>query len=85
MTKMMKVELDVENMNQDQAKYWVNEIANQYADLVVDNVNISGNKVAFDIGSPSMDDLTADDIKFRLEEYMTMNEQPFKVKNLKVS
>jgi hypothetical protein len=85
MTKMMKVELDVENVNTDKAKYWVDEIANQYADLVVDNVNISGNKVAFNIGSPSMDDLTAADIKFRLEEYLTMNEQPFKVKNLTVS
>jgi hypothetical protein len=85
MTRMMKVELDVENVNTDKAKYWVDEIANQYADLVVDNVNISGNKVAFNIGSPSMDDLTAADIKFRLEEYLTMNEQPFKVKNLTVS
>ncbi|MEM3084001.1 MAG: hypothetical protein QXU32_07770 [Nitrososphaerales archaeon] len=84
MTKMMRVELDVENVNTDQAKYWVDEIANQYADLVVDNVNISGNKVTFNIGSPSMDDLTPDDIKFRIEEYLTMNEQPFKLKNLRV-
>ena len=84
MTKMMKVEIDVDNVNGDQAKYWVDEIANQYADLVIDNVNISGNKVAFSIGSPSMDDLTAADIKFRLEEYLTMNEQPFKLNNLKV-
>lgn len=85
MTKMMRVELDVENVNTDKAKYWVDEIANQYADLVVDNVNISGNKVTFSIGSPSMDDLSADDIKFRIEEYLTMNEQPFKLKNLTVA
>lgn len=85
MTKMIKVELDVENVNTDQAKYWVDEITNQYADLVVDNVNISGNKVTFSIGSPSMDDLSADDIKFRIEEYLTMNEQPFKLKNLIVA
>jgi hypothetical protein len=84
MTKMHRVELDVENVKTDQAQYWVDEIANQYADLVVENVNISGNKVAFSIGSPSMDDLSASDIKFRLEEYLTMNEQPFKVKNLRV-
>ena len=84
MTKMIEVEMDVDNVNADQAKYWVDEIANQYADLVVDNVNISGNKVAFNVGSPSMDDLTAADIKFRLEEYLTMNEQPFKLNNLKV-
>jgi len=31
-----------------------------------------------------MDDLTTDDIKFRIDEYLTMNEQPFKLKNLKV-
>ena len=85
MTKMIKVELDVENVNTDKTKYWVDEIANQYADLVVDNVNISGNKVTFSIGSPSMDDLSAADIKFRIEEYLTMNEQPFKLKNLTVA
>lgn len=85
MTKMHRVEMDVENVKTDQAKYWVDEIANQYADLVVENVNIGGNKVSFSIGSPSMDDLTAADIKFRLEEYLTMNEQPFKCKNLSVS
>jgi hypothetical protein len=85
MTKMMKVELDVENVNADQAKYWVDEIANQYADLVVENVNISGDKVAFSVGSPSMDDLSADDIKMRMQEYLTMNEQPFKLRNLRVT
>ncbi len=85
MTKMMKVQLDVANVNTDQTKYWVDEIANQYADLVVEDVNISGNQVAFNIGSPSMDDLTSDDIKFRIEEYLTMNEQPFEFKNLKVA
>jgi hypothetical protein len=85
MTKMHKVELDVENVKSDQAKYWVDEIANQYADLVVENINIGGNKVSFSVGSPSMDDLSADDIKFRLEEYLTMNEQPFKYKGLRVS
>ena len=85
MTKMHKVELDVENVKNDQAKYWVDEIANQYADLVVDDVSISGNKVSFNVGSPSMEDLTADDIKFRINEYLTMNEQPFKFRSLRVS
>lgn len=84
MTKMIKVELDVENVNNDQTKYWVEEITNQYADFVVEDVNITGDKVAFNIGSPGMDDLTTDDIKFRIDEYLTMNEQPFKLKNLKV-
>ena len=85
MTKMHKVELDVENVKSDQAKYWVDELANQYADLVVENVNIGGNKVSFSIGSPSMDDLSAEDVKFRIEEYSTLNEQPFKFKSLYVA
>lgn len=85
MTKMLRVELDVENVNNEKAKYWVDEIANQYADFVVENVNISGNKVSFSIGSPSMEDLTAKDVEFRMNEYLTMNEQPFRFKSLHVS
>jgi len=85
MTKMHKVELEVENVKNDQAQYWVDELANQYADLIVDSVSISGNKVSFNVGSPSMDDITADDIKFRITEYLTMNEQPFKFRSLRVS
>lgn len=80
----LKVELKVSNVNRDQVHYWVNEIANQYADLVLTNVNIGSDKVSFDIGSPSMGDLTAEDIKFRLEEYLTMNIPPFELKELKV-
>ena len=41
-------------------------------------------KVSFDIGSPSMEDLTAKDIEFRLKEYLDMNIPPFEVKELKV-
>jgi hypothetical protein len=32
-----------------------------------------------------MEDLTAQDIKFRIEEYLTMNIPPFEIKELKVS
>ena len=84
MTKMHTVELDVEGAKREDVEYWVNEIANQYADLAIENVNLAGNKVAFKIGSPSMEDISADDIKFRLQEYMTMNEAPFRCKNLRV-
>lgn len=31
-----------------------------------------------------MSDLTAEDIKFRIEEYLTMNVPPFELKELKV-
>ena len=82
--KPMKVEMKVANVNKDQVHYWVNEIANQYADFVVTNVNTGNDKITFDIGSPSMSDLTAQDIKFRMDEYLTMNVPPFELKELKV-
>lgn len=82
--KPVKVEMKVSNVNKDQVHYWVNEISNQYADLVLTNVNIGGDKISFDIGSPSMTDLTAEDIKFRINEYMTMNVPPFELRELKV-
>ena len=83
--KPLRVEMDVSDVKTDEVKYFVNEIANQYADLVLSNVNITSDKITFDIGSPSMEDLTTKDIKFRIEEYLTMNEQPFKLKNLTVA
>jgi hypothetical protein len=50
----------------------------------VTNVSTGSDKVSFDIGSPSMSDLTAEDIKFRIEEYLTMNVPPFELKELKI-
>jgi DNA phosphorothioation-dependent restriction protein DptG len=82
--KPIKVEMKVSNVNNEQVSYWINEIANQYADLVVANVSTGSDKISFDIGSPSMSDLTAEDIKFRIEEYLTMNVPPFELKELKV-
>jgi hypothetical protein len=82
--KPLKVELKVSDLKKDQVHYWVNEIANQYADLVLTNVKIGGDTISFDIGSPSMEDLTAADIKFRIEEYLTMNVPPFELKELKI-
>ena len=83
--KPVKVELKVANGNKtDEVHYWVNEITNQYADFVITNVKADPDKVSFDIGSPSMEDLTAKDIEFRLKEYLDMNIPPFEVKELKV-
>ncbi len=45
------------------------------------NVKTDPNKISFDIGSPSMEDLTAEDIEFRMKEYLDMN---VPVKELKV-
>jgi cytochrome oxidase Cu insertion factor (SCO1/SenC/PrrC family) len=67
-----------------QVHYWINEITNQYADFVVTNVKSDPNKISFDIGSPSMEDLRPEDIEFRMKEYLDMNVPPFEVKELKV-
>jgi hypothetical protein len=82
--KPVKVELNVSNVKTDQVHYWINEITNQYADFVVTNVKADPDKISFDIGSPSMEDLTAQDIEFRMKEYLEMNVPPFDVKELKV-
>ncbi|MDQ4013824.1 MAG: hypothetical protein M3146_08905 [Thermoproteota archaeon] len=82
--KPVKVEMKVASVNKGQVHYWINEIANQYADFVITNVNTGSDKISFDIGSPSMEDLTAQDIKFRIEEYLTMNIPPFELKELTV-
>ena len=82
--KLVRVELNVSSAKTDQVHYWINEITNQYADFVVTNVKADPNKISFDIGSPSMEDLTAEDIEFRMKEYLDMNVPPFEVKELKV-
>ncbi|HYY66113.1 MAG TPA: hypothetical protein VE622_03185 [Nitrososphaeraceae archaeon] len=83
--KPIKVELRLSNVKKtEEVDYWVNEITNQYADFVITNVKADPNKVTFDMGSPSMEDLTAKDIEFRLKEYLQMNVPPFEVKEIKV-
>jgi len=82
--KPIKVELKVSNVNMEQAKYWVTELTNQYADLVIENAKIGSDKITFDVGSPSMSDLTAKDIEFRIKEYVTMNVAPFEVRDVRV-
>ncbi len=83
--KPLKVEWEVAGVKKEEAEYYVNEITNQYADLVVKNANIGTNKISFEIGSPSMDDVTADDITQRLKEFLEMNVPPFEYKNMKVN
>ncbi|GFN38997.1 MAG: conserved hypothetical protein [Marine Group I thaumarchaeote] len=82
--KPLKVEWGVANVKTDEAEYYVNEITNQYADLVVKNANIGANKISFEIGSPSMDDITVEDITQRLKEFLEMNVPPFEYKDMKV-
>ncbi len=84
MTKMFNVNIDTEGVNQSEAQEWVNELANVYADMEVSDVNVSGNKISFKSGYSGMDDTEADDIRMKLDEYLTMNDL-FKVKNISVS
>ncbi|MEM4340743.1 MAG: hypothetical protein QW319_04300, partial [Candidatus Nitrosocaldus sp.] len=81
--KTVTVELDVSNVaSVDQARAYVEEIQHQYADLTVTNINITGNRITFDVGSPGMEDLSPSDIKFRIEEFLNMNVAPFAVKGV---
>ncbi|MBE18401.1 MAG: hypothetical protein CMO11_00245 [Thaumarchaeota archaeon] len=83
--KSIAVQLQVSDVKVAETRYWINELTNQYADLVVTNVEIKPDRITFNIGSPSMDDLTADDIKFRIDEYLTMNISPFECKQVRIA
>jgi hypothetical protein len=81
---MCKVAIEANGINQEEGKAWVDELANIYADMEIENVSVSGNKITFDAGFSGMDDTQPDDIKMRLDEYLTMNEA-FQTKSIKVS
>jgi hypothetical protein len=81
---MCKVAIETNGLNQDEGKAWVDELANIYADMEIENVSVSGNKITFDAGFSGMDDTKPDDIKMRLDEYLTMNEA-FQTKSINVS
>lgn len=85
MTKTLNVEIDATVNNTNAAKQFIEELEHQYADLTVSNINISSNKVSFSIASPGMDDLTAADVKFRIDEFVSMNVPPFTIKKINVS
>ncbi|VFJ12827.1 hypothetical protein [Candidatus Nitrosocosmicus franklandus] len=84
MTKMFNVNIDAEGFDPNEAQEWVNEMGNVYADMEVSDVNISGNKISFKAGFSGMDDTTEDDIRMKLDEYMTMHEL-FQAKNISVT
>ncbi|HEU5119526.1 MAG TPA: hypothetical protein VFT71_00945 [Candidatus Nitrosocosmicus sp.] len=83
MTKMYNVNIDSEGFDANEAQEWVNEMGNVYADMEVSDVNISGNKISFKAGFSGMDDTTEDDIRMKLDEYLTMHEL-FQAKNISV-
>ena len=83
MTKMLSVNIDTSGVDQSEAKEWVNELANVYADMQISDVNVSGSKISFKAGFSGMEDTEPDDVKMKIEEYLTMNEA-FSAKNINV-
>jgi hypothetical protein len=83
-TKIFNVNIEAEGFDANEAQEWVNEMGNVYADMEVSEVNVSGNKISFKAGFSGMDDTTEDDIRMKLDEYMTMHEL-FQPKNITVT
>lgn len=83
--KPMKVEMEVSNAKTGEVAYYINQIANQYADFAVQKVDIAQNKIAFEMGSLQIENLKPSDIKWRIEEFLTLNVAPFTLRTLKVS
>jgi hypothetical protein len=83
MTKMYNVTIETTGVDAAEAKDWANELANVYADMSVSDVNVSGNKISFKAGMTGMDDTEPEDIKMKLDEYVTMHEA-FGVKKIDI-
>lgn len=83
MTKMLTVNIDTSGVDQNEATEWVTEMANVYADMEIEDVKVSGNKISFKAGFSGMDDTDPDDIKMKVDEYLTMNEA-FQANNVNV-
>ena len=83
MTKMLTVNIETGGVNENEAKEWVTELTNVYADMEIEDVNVSGNKISFKAGFSGMDDTDPDDIKMKIDEYLTMNEA-FQAKNVSI-
>jgi hypothetical protein len=83
MTKMLNVNIDTNGIDQKEAQDWVTELANVYADMEIDDIKVSGNNISFKAGLSGMDDTESDDLKMKIDEYLSMNEA-FEVKNLSI-
>ncbi len=83
MTKMLNVNIDTNGIDQQEAQDWVTELANVYADMEIDDIKVSGNNISFKAGLSGMEDTESDDVKMKIEEYLSMNEA-FEVKNISI-
>ena len=83
MTKMLNVNIDTNGIDQQEAQDWVSELANVYADMEIEDIKVSGNNISFKAGLSGMDDTEPDDLKMKIDEYLSMNEA-FEVKNISI-
>jgi hypothetical protein len=83
MTKMLNVNIDTNGIDQQEAQDWVSELANVYADMEIDDIKVSGNNISFKAGLSGMEDTESDDVRMKLDEYLSMNEA-FEVKNISI-
>jgi hypothetical protein len=83
MTKMLNVNIDTNGIDQQEAQDWVTELANVYADMEIEDIKVSGNNISFKAGLSGMDDTESDDLKMKIDEYLSMNEA-FEVKNISI-
>jgi hypothetical protein len=83
MTKMLTVNIETGGVKESEAKDWVTELANVYADMEIEDINVSGNKISFKAGFSGMEDTGPDDVKMKVDEYLTMNEA-FEAKSVSI-
>jgi hypothetical protein len=83
MTKMLNVNIETNGIDQQEAQDWVAELANVYADMEIEDIKVSGNNISFKSGLSGMEDTEPDDVKMKIEEYLSMNEA-FEVKNISI-
>jgi hypothetical protein len=65
---MLKVNIDTSVTDKNEAQEWINELANVYADMEVEDVNVSGDKISFKAGFTGVDNTDPDDIKMKIED-----------------
>lgn len=83
MTKMLTVNIETGGVDEKEAKEWVTELTNVYADMEIEDVTVSGNKISFKAGFSGMEDTEPDDVKMKVDEYLTMNEA-FEAKSVSI-
>ena len=78
---MINVSINAGSIDPKEGEEWAHEIVNVYADMEIADVQVTGNSISFKAGLSGMDDTTPDDIKQKIDEYLTMNEA-FSVQNI---